>query len=271
MIHGGVSAPTGKTALTDPEFVLSQILSENIFQFRLPNYGQGFSTKVGTAFAFPVQKGIIAGAGLNYILKSAYHPLNEASDYGNIEYRPGNETAVFMGFDVQLGETGKWNMDVVYTLYGTDKLKVEQDWKDIFNSGDKILVNSNVLLGIGQTLLWTNIHWRQKGKNEYWKGSDLESVSKKSDGNQFEMDVMWQPTKWKQGAFRLLGDGRFYSENEDGERGAKILGGGAGLIQRFSTRGSLQIVVKYLQGTLRSVKDITVNGIDFNCSFVFEI
>ena len=41
----GVGVPTGKSQLNDREFLLSQLLDDNIYRFRLPAYSQGLCRK----------------------------------------------------------------------------------------------------------------------------------------------------------------------------------------------------------------------------------
>ncbi|MFH1941931.1 MAG: hypothetical protein ABIL68_07475 [bacterium] len=200
MANVGVGAPTGKTGLTEEEFGLSSLLSENAFRFRLPCYGQGLCVRAGLALAHPVSENTVLGVGATYIHKLAYHPLDDA----DIEYHPGNEASLFVGLDTRIGSAGKWNWDVVYTLYEGDRLNEDL----VYGSGNKLLVSSSLLLHAGNGMIGSFLRWRQKGKNEYWIGSSLEPESMNSNGNQLEMDVFWQFFENNTLAFRFLGEGR---------------------------------------------------------------
>jgi len=112
MIHFGIGAPTGKTGLKTEEFYLAQLLSENVFQFRLPLYGQGLSTKLGAALALPMNENTVFGFGVHVISKKAYHPVED----DRIEFKPGGETSVFAGLDLKLGVKSKWTIDAAYTV-----------------------------------------------------------------------------------------------------------------------------------------------------------
>lgn len=262
MANVGVGAPTGKTGLTEEEFDLSQHISENAYRFRLPNYGQGFSTKVGLAMAYPLREKYVLGVGINFVYKSAYHPLEDRS----VEYQPGNEAGLFFGIDAQLGEIGKWNCDVIYTIYGVDRLSGEK----IFGSGNKLMINSSLLVNFGEDFLWTTLRWRQKGKNEFWTGTSLEPESKNSNGNQLEVDAMWQFMKWREGAFRFLIEGRYHSKNEYGKRWALVFGGGLGLVYPLSPKIFGNLNVKFLKGSLRSLETMNQTGIDFFGGVVYQ-
>ena len=254
MFNVGLGAPTGKTGLTEEEFGISQLLGENVFQFRLPSYGQGLSARVGAGVAYPVEEGYVLGLGVSYVYKFVYHPLDDAT----VEYRPGNEIGLFVGFGMSLGETGKWNCDVVYMSYAADRLNGEQ----VYGSGNKLTIHSSLLLGLGETFVRARLCWRQKGKNEYWVGTALEPESKNSNGNQLEADALWEFVGWGGGTLGLVGDVRFYSKNAYGERGATVLGGGVGFRYPLSSRASMHFTLKYLTGTLKSVEDVDVTGID---------
>ncbi len=268
MINVGLGAPTGKTGLKASEFMLSQMLSENLFQFRLPVYGQGFSAKIGAALALPLNEKSVLGFGLNAITKNAYHPIYDKG----VEFQPGGETSVFAGLDTKLGLKSRWSIDLVYTLYGKDRINNE----DVYNSGSKLLVHSNLTASLGKGMVSALLCFRQRGKNEYWTGTALEAESKNSNGNQLEMDVDWQFLKWSTGSMSLLGAGRFYSKNEYDEGQASVLGGGAGTVFRISSKMSLSLAVKYLSGTLKTaandqMMDVQIEGLDVMGGLTYEL
>jgi len=268
MINAGLGAPTGKTGLKVSEFMLSQMLSENLFQFRLPVYGQGFSAKIGAAIALPVNEKSVLGFGVNSITKNAYHPIEDKG----VEFQPGGETSVFAGLDTKLGLKSRWSIDLVYTLYGKDRINNE----DVYNSGSKLLVHSNLTASLGKGMVSASVCFRQRGKNEYWTGTVLEAESKNSNGNQLEVDVDWQFLKWPAGSLSLLGAGRLYSKNGYGEGEANVLGGGAGTAFRISSKTSLSLAVRYLSGTLKTAgnaqtQDIQINGLDVMGGLTYEL
>lgn len=263
MVHIGAGAPTGKTGLKDSEFMLTQMLSENLFQFRLPVYGQGFSFKIGGALALPLNEKTVLGFGVNSITKQAYHPVED----NQVEFKSGGETSVFAGLDSKIGLKSKWTLDVVYTLYGKDQINGE----DVYNSGAKFLIHSTLTAAVGNGLLNAALCFRQKGKNEFWTGTELEPETKNSNGNQLELDAGWQFLKWAGGSMSLLGAGRFYSKNEYDAGEASVLGGGIGIANRLSAKASVSVAVKYLSGTLKSAEDVQINGLDAMGGLTFEL
>jgi hypothetical protein len=263
MIHFGVGAPTGKTGLKTEELFLSQILSENVFQFRLPLYGQGLNIKLGAAVALPLNEKTVLGFGIHGIIKKAYHPVED----DQIEFNPGGEISLFTGLDLKLGPKSKWTIDADYTHYGRDAVNGEQ----VYGSGAKVSAHSRLTAAVGKTLLNLSVAFRQKGKNETWSGISLESESKNSNGNQFEMDAEWQVVRRAAGSFSLLGSGRWYSDNQYGMGKASVTGGGAGLTLRLSPRASFFTAVKALSGKLRGADESTpVRGLDAGAGLTIE-
>jgi hypothetical protein len=263
MIHFGVGAPTGKTGLKTEEFLLARMLSENVFQFRLPLYGQGLSTKFGAALALPLNEKSVLGFGAHVIAKKAYHPVED----DRIEFKPGNETSIFTGLDLKLGVKSKWTIDVAYTIYGKDRINGEEK----YGSGARVSVHSRFTAALGKSLFNASVVFRQKGKNEYWTGTSLEPESKNSNGNQFETDTDWQVIRWTTGALSLLGAGRWYSENQYGTGAARVSGGGAGLTLRLSARTSFFIAIKALSGTLHVQEEkLKIKGLDAGAGLTFE-
>lgn len=254
MFNIGIGAPTGKTELTSEEFGLIQGLSENAFRFRLPSYGQGLCLKAGGGAAFPLEGGSVFGLGLNYMIKSAYQWLDDLDQ----EYDPGDEFNALIGLSVPVGKQGKWSTDIVYSIYSADQI----DGEDIIDAGDKVLVNTSLAYQMQSGFFYGSVRFRQRGKNDLFIPGQQEAISKQTIGNQIETDGLWEFSQWPRGGLSLLWDGRFYSDNEDEFGGATLYGFGLGIRHRFSPVVTGKINVKYLTGTLSSVEEIEVQGID---------
>ena len=263
MLTAGIGAPTGKTRLKGDEFVLSQMLGENIFRFRLPVYGQGLSLKVGAGAAFPLQENAVLGAGIHIISHGKFKPV----DSDSIEYQMGTETSVFTGVDVQISPRAKWTLNISYTLYGKDKFNGEE----IYASGKKLLFNTSLSAALGKGMLYTSLNWRQRGKNEYWIDTGLQTENKNSNGAQTEIDAAWQVPWNPQGSFSLLGTGRFYSKNEYDSGGADVYGGGAGVQYLVSPKTSLQMNLLILTGNTKASDKIKISGLDFMAGLTFGL
>ncbi|MBN1782124.1 hypothetical protein JW948_13410 [bacterium] len=267
MINMGVGAPTGKTELTAAEYMITRQLSENILRFRLPNYGQGLSAKVGAGMTFPMQGGTVLGLGANYILKQPYSLWSGLDS----EYDPGDEINIVGGVSMPVQDKGKWSLDLVYTMYTEDLYNDEK----MLEAGDKILISSTLAYRLNPGFLYASLRYRQRGKNDlYLPGNaqdDSEKISKKTIGDQIETDGLWEFTQWPEGGLSLLWDGRFYSENEDGFGKASVYGAGLGIQHKLSPTVLSRIQLKYLTGTIESVVDIDISGFDILASLKITI
>ena len=258
MINFGIGAPTGRSDLTMEEFALISNLSQNIFRFRLPVYGQGLNIRAGCGLAIPLQQGSVLGLGVNYIVKGAYTFL----DGYDLEYDPGDEINAVAGLSVPVGNRGKWSIDLVYTMYGVDQV----DGTDIIDAGDKILVSTSLAYRTETHFFYGSLRFRQRGKNELYVPNGMETI-----GDQIETDGLWRFRQWAQGGLSLVWDGRFFSENEAGFGKATIYGAGLGLEQNLNPKTAMRMQIKYLTGTLQYGMDIDVSGLDLMFQFKFKI
>ena len=120
----GIGIPTGKTELDSEEIVLSRLLSEQAFKFQLPVFGQGMTVSGGIMYAHPFNDDFTIGAGLNYVFRNSY----KFSTSNQVEYNPGEQFGINIGFDYQIIENLRSNVDIVLNYYSTDKI----DNKEIF-------------------------------------------------------------------------------------------------------------------------------------------
>ena len=264
MLHAGVGAPTGKTRLKTDQFLLSQFIGENVFRFRLPVFGQGFAGKVGAGMALPMGENAVFGAGLHYIAKGSFYPV----DSDSFKYQPGNETSITAGVDVKLGPNARWSLNLNYTLYARDRLNE----KEVYGSGEKLLINTSVSSQLGPGVLFASLNWRQRGKNEYWIETGLQTEQKNSNGSQTELDAAWQIPWSPEGAFSILGTGRFYAQNEYKTGGADVYGGGAGVSYAFSPRTTGQINLIFLSGKAKGGEEKSgLSGLDVMAGLTFGL
>lgn len=132
--NGGLNIPSGKTKLKPEEFITSRVISQELFGLRTSNFGQGLNGFLGVTWLHPLSDVVVIGGGLSYQVKSEYQPLSDTSQ----KYTPSNEFSVTAGLDIKLSETQTITGDFTGIFYGSDKV----DGKEIFSSGNRIIVNS---------------------------------------------------------------------------------------------------------------------------------
>jgi hypothetical protein len=134
------SIPTGITELDPEQFILSQILAQNPLSYPVTYYGQGFNTSLSLAYATPITKAFVVGAGVVYNYRGKFTPLQ---NYG--EFKPGDEITADIGFEVKASNNLKFNFDVLYTIFSKDKM----DNVDIFQFGNRLSLFAGVKLKTG--------------------------------------------------------------------------------------------------------------------------
>lgn len=133
-IEAGVNIPSGKTELTQEEFLTSRVISQNIFGVNTSNFGQGLNIFVGATLAQPVSDDVVLGAGISYQVKNEYQPLKDFSD----KYNPSNEISATAGLDLKLSEFSTLTGDFTAIFYQSDELNGQK----VFTAGNRFIVNT---------------------------------------------------------------------------------------------------------------------------------
>ena len=272
MINVGIGVPTGKTKLDNDQFQLSMFLSRNALRFQLPIYGQGFCIKSGFAVVYPAAEYVVVGVGAHYLHRRPYNPvLYDKVEVGTtslIEYKPGDEFIGQVGVEFQALDNMKFILDGVYTYYGRDL------WGDteVYRSGQKVSMNFGFLFRMDKNYIWSQMTYRHKGKIEEYRGLDLEKETQNSNGFQIDLDIVCKVMDLEGSGILILGDGRFYGENEKDTRGkATIWGLGFGADAKLSDRIRLDFRFKYIAGNYTFTEERNVEGMDTFLGFTFRL
>lgn len=151
-IEGGLNIPSGKTKLTDDEFITSRVISQNIFGLNTSNFGQGLNTFLGLTWTTPLSELVVFGAGLSYQLKSEYQPLENIPD----KYSPSNEISVTGGLDIKISELSTLTGDITAIFYGSDELNDQK----VFTAGNRFILNTLYKHHIGYNAISVNLLYR---------------------------------------------------------------------------------------------------------------
>ena len=274
MLNLGVGLPTGKTQLDSAQFELSKQLSENIYQFQLPIYGQGLSGMIGLALAFPViTDGVVIGVGGEYLYRGSYYPVKYT--YGgksinrtfNKKYTPGDEASGNIGVDIRIGENMKIMLDGIYTYYWRDIL----DGEVVYKSGSKFTGNLGFFYRFNQKYVWTHVIFRQKGKNELLRGLYFGEEEKNSNGSQLEINIVSKIMDYQNGEIFVLGEGRFYGKNQVGTGAVVAFGMGVGANYRFNHSTVIDLQFKYTLGQFRPPWKRSIEGLQTYAGLKFEL
>jgi hypothetical protein len=238
----GLNFPSGKRELTQDEFATTLELSNEVFNFKVPNYGQGFNVNSGFTWAMPMGDDFAMGLGAAYQYKGKFRPLA-----GLDEYDPGDEILIAGGFDVRLSQAATLASDVIFTTCGKDKL----GGAEVFAAGNRWVANLQFRQYFDQNELWLFVRYRTKGKNEVAVGSSLVPEAEKLSPNQFDVLGHYRIQFSDRISARFLVEGRFFEKTAAPFSGTTLFGAGVAPEVSLSPTVSIPARFKFYSGTMR--------------------
>lgn len=247
----GVNLPTGKTELTGEEFASSMILSSPALSWSAPGFGQGLNLQPGVVWAIPFGETVVGGLGFAYHYKGAFKAIKEYE-----EFDPGDEIAATGGVDVQLAEATNVSADVLFSLYGADKLGSDE----VFKAGGKVVATMQFSKGIGQDELAILVRYRTRGKSEVGFAGSLVSAEQEMEPNQVDVHVQYGLFMSDQLRIHVAVGAKLQSETPAELSGASLFG--ARVSPDFTLSRSFGVApwVRYQAGTAKT--DRSIKGID---------
>ncbi|MFN0157649.1 MAG: hypothetical protein ACKVRP_06195 [Bacteroidota bacterium] len=247
----GLNIPTGKTELTVEEFATSMLLSSPALSWSVPGFGQGFNAQPGAVWAIPFSENVVGGIGVAYHYKGAFTTIK-----GYEEFDPGDEIAITGGMDFQLAEATNLSADVLFTMYGSDKLGSEE----VFKAGEKIVVGAQFNKALGQNELTILGRYRTRGKGEVGFARTLVSADEASEPNQ--VDILGQYSVFinKQLKIRFGIEGKVQSETPADLSAATLFGARVAPEVSLSRTITANPWIRYQTGTVKG--DRSISGIE---------
>jgi len=258
MMNLGFSLPTGKTQLDTNQYILTQaILSNNIYQYRLRQHGQGFSAKAGAAYSFTINESIFLGVGAQYIYRSKYNPLEYSYEFGgkdgkmktgtvNNVFKPGDEVSAQLGVDFLVNRNLGISIDGTYSYYFKDYL----DDYAVFNSGSKLLalINVHYKYSYGKYMNGTLL-FRSKTRNELLQQSHLQNPGYNYNGAQIEFKYALKFFESGDNGILFLFDARYHKNKFDAVlRNDLLVGMGVGALYGITNKLAFDFNAKYMFG-----------------------
>lgn len=240
LLSAGIGIPTGQTRLGNSEMTMTSLLSQYVFKFQLPVFGQGLTLSAGAAYAYPVTNQFTIGIGLNYVYRGSY----KLSKLQPQAYDPGEQVGVNIGFDYAGSSRWRSFVDILLNYYTADAIANTE----VFAAGPKLSARAGVHYQVSFGQVWLRGCYRHRGKNESWNGQSLALESKNSNITQRELDG---GTKIRLTDILLLnvqGEIRSYVENELGHGWVDLFGTGLGYELMLSRSFTLAMAFKIFFG-----------------------
>lgn len=175
-IEAGLNIPSGKTELTQEEFITSRVISQHIFGLNTSNFGQGLNIFFGATLTQPVSDNFVIGGGLSYQIKNDYQALKDFSD----KYDPSNEISATAGFDLKLSEFSTLTGDFTAIFYQSDKLNGQK----VFTAGNRFIINTLFRQYFGFDAFSINLTYRMISVDQI-EGAPAILDEEKNNPNQF--------------------------------------------------------------------------------------
>ncbi|MCK5148165.1 hypothetical protein KAR48_15525 [bacterium] len=235
----GLNLPTGKSSLNIEQFQVWKELIQPAFSFPVSSYGQGMDVNIGISTAYELG-GLMLGAGLAYLYKGSFAPLEGSS----LKYDAGDELI----FTVAI-QKDNLMADVMITYYGKDKL----DKVEIFQSGLTYLFQLAGNWTFDQWQLNILLREQFKANNKLGIGSAMITERKSLNGNQFAFHAL--ASRPMQSRLDLLTSWvlRIYSNNDYGWGGSTFTGPGLGINYGIGDNMSLKLLVNMLFGKINTL------------------
>ena len=152
----GVNVPTGKASHDAEQAVVAAVLAADLLGFRESSWGTGLAVTTGLATATRMgQWGV--GLGASYRVANGFEPAADQS----LEYEPGNEVRLRLGFDRNVGEAGKLSAGVTVQNFAEDQV----DGRNLFQAGNRMMADLSYGFRLGSQTwtLYGGDLWREKG------------------------------------------------------------------------------------------------------------
>ena len=280
MLNAGICLPTGKTRLDTNQYVLSkEMLSRNIFQYRLPLYGQGFSMKMGIMYAIPLTEQAMLGLGGQYIKRRPYHPVVYEYTYKSLngqdmtgrwdsEYQPGDEATFQVGVDFLATKNLRLSVDGLYTYYWRDRLAGEE----VYGAGGKLTLNADAYYRYAlEKYVWVHSTFRSRGKNELLQGASFKPEAVNSNGPQLEVNIEANVISDDSNGLRLLAVTRYFAKSQlEDSREEMVFGAGVGSILSVAESIEMLFRFQYLFGEVRTDLNRRLIGLETFVGFRYR-
>jgi len=251
LLNLGLNFPSGKGELSLPQLETSALFSSNIYQFQVPNFGQGLNISPGATWALPVRDNLVLGIGASYQYKGKFTPLTNSG----LDYDPGDEILLTGGFDLRLGPTTTLTGDLIFTLYGTDKI----NGREIFGAGNKLVANLQFRKYLGFDEIWLFARYRSRAKNDLVVGGALVPEKEKTNPDQVELIGQYRRRFSRRFSASFFAEGRFYQDTSAFD-GVNLFG--AGLAPAIALSSNFQLLAQFKYQTGRFAEGASVSGLE---------
>lgn len=246
-----VNLPVGKKELTLDEFDTTYLISLNMYDFRVPVFGQGLNIAPGISWASSLSETIAVGLGASYQYRGAYKPFHIMEG----QYNPGNEFLITGGLDFKVGQNSTLTTDLIYTRYSVDKVGEDE----VFKSGGKFVFHAQLSILSGNKSWLFSSTYRSKDKNQVAIAGGLEKESEKTVPDEFVIKGRYRFPVGRRMSATINGEGRYFKETSAFEKVSIFCIGGS-LNIPLNQKSIIPVSIKLSTGSIASK---SISGFEF--------
>ena len=240
VLDAGINLPSGKANLNEKEFLTSRLISQDVFNMRVGNYGQGLNIYFGGLFAFAAGDNVSLGFGASYQARGEYEPFKDDSS----TYKPSDEILITAGADFSMNNSNTLSFDLTAMFYGSDKIND----KELFDSGDRILFTGLYTQYFGLNALHVLAGYRHRMLSSFNEDYLLVEDEKVNPDNIFAM-INYVQNLSKSFSIGFSLKGNFYEATSAEFSGYNVFEYGLNPLINISSNVQLPINFKFLSGS----------------------
>jgi hypothetical protein len=249
----GVNLPTGRSPLSWEQFQSSILLGQTCWAYQLPNFGQGLNISPGVSWAKPVSEQTVIGLGLAYQFSGSYQPLSD----DDRKYNPGDEVLVTGGVDYQFDKITALSLDLILSLYATDKY----DTSEVYKSGNKIVATFQFQRYFGVNHLQLMGRYRSRTKSQSVSGGVFVEDEEKTYPDQLHALARYTLRQNPKIRITLIGEAQYFFNMAAFESLSLV---GAGVAPRYQLSpktiltGRLKFTTGFFKGYTKTITGVEI-------------
>jgi|GEM_PF-2699594 len=258
--------PTGKRDFVQADYNALADLSNPVFRFQVPSFGQGFNLSPSLIIAQPAGEKAVLGLGLSYTYRGSFAPFD---DDETLDLNPGDEFLVTAGIDYKLNQAAKLAADFSFGAYTADAYETDGGGsQDVFQAGNRIRVNTSYKQYFGFHILQLQGVYRSEAKNELLTIQDPSATETIAGSIHFIASFAQRASQVV--TIGYSAEARTYQDNKTDLSGGTLFGFALSPQFTVSKDVSIPLLLRYRTASFSAARDISLGGLEAGAGITFR-
>lgn len=258
--------PTGKRDFVQADYNALADLSNPVFRFQVPSFGQGFNLSPNVIIAQPAGENAVFGLGLSYTYRGSFAPFD---DDESLDLNPGDEFLVTTGIDYRLNPSAKIAADFTFGTYTADAFSTDGgDGVDVFQAGNRIRFNTSYKQYFGFHILQLQGVYRSEAKNELLTIQDPSATETIAGSIHFIASFAQRASQTVTVGYSA--ETRIYQDNKTDLSGGPLFGFAVSPQFTVSKDVSIPLLLRYRTASFSAARDISISGFEAGAGISFR-